>query len=182
MERVVVAVIAGTARKNRKSIHAASLIADVGRKLDEVEVIFVDPADLRLPADEEGQNAKDPYYTETTAKADAFFIIVPEYNHGYPGILKRVLDTELENYRYKPVALAGVSSGPWGGVRAVENLAPVLRKLGLVAICTDIFFPSVDKLFDETGTLLDEAYVKRIRHVYDELIQIARVLKKGRGT
>ena len=50
-------------------------------------------------------------------RSDALVIVAPEYNHGYPGMLKHVLDTNLHEYVHKAVGVVGVSAG-FGGARA----------------------------------------------------------------
>lgn len=74
-------------------------------------------------------------------RADAFVLMAPEYNHGYPGLLKHVLDTNLKEYIHKAVGVCGVSAGNFGGTRVIENLLPVLRELGLVTIFWTEIFP-----------------------------------------
>jgi len=105
---------------------------------------------------------------------------VPEYNHGYPGLLKHALDMNLKEYIHKAVGICGVSAGPFGGARAIENLLPVMRELGLVAIFEDVNFGKVGTLFDERGELLDDKFVGRVNKFLDELIWMARVLRYGR--
>jgi NAD(P)H-dependent FMN reductase len=173
-------VIEGTARKDRKSIHVANLITDIGKEIDGIETQLIDPPEFDLPYDGNDENAKDPKYTEITARADAFFLVIPEYNHSFPGTLKRILDSELKNYVHKPVAFAGVSAGPWGGIRAIQSMVPVVREMGMVATFTDVQFPSVQKLFDENGKLLDEKYIERVKKSFTELIWMAEVLQWGR--
>src|SRR3712207_5515112 len=97
-EHITVAVLAGTTRVKRESIKAAKYIAEFGRQLPDVDIIFVDPAELYFPGDGNDPEGKDPRYTDITARADAFFIITPEYNHSFPGTLKRMIDSELQNY------------------------------------------------------------------------------------
>src|SRR5579864_3791247 len=99
-------VLAGTTRQQRKSIHAARLVAEIGHQRKGMKVTFVDPVDFNFPGDGNDPEGKDPRYTEITQQADAFFIITPEYNHSFPGSLKRMLDSELATYNHKPVAFA----------------------------------------------------------------------------
>jgi NAD(P)H-dependent FMN reductase len=114
-------------------------------------------------------------------RADALVIVTPEYNHGYPGLLKHALDSNLKEYIHKAVGIVGVSAGPWGGTRVVENLLPVLRELGLVTIFWDGNFGHVGKTFDRTtGALLDDSYVRRFVKFSQELVWMARVLRYGR--
>jgi NAD(P)H-dependent FMN reductase len=106
--------------------------------------------------------------------------VTPEYNHGYPGMLKHLLDTNLKEYVHKAVGICGVSAGGFGGTRVIENLLPVMRELGLVTIFWDGNFSGAQKLFDESGKLLDESYVKRMDKFLKELIWMSKVLRYGR--
>lgn len=180
---ITIAVLAGTTREQRESIKAAQFVAEIGRQQTDVEVIFVDPKDFSFPGDGNDPEGKDPKYTEITAKADAFFIVTPEYNHSFPGSLKRMLDSELGNYNHKPVAFAGCSNGNWGGTRAVESLVPAVRETGLVVMSWDVYFPYVQNIFDENGNPKPEfadRYTKSLNKLYRELLWFARMLKKGR--
>jgi hypothetical protein len=71
-------------------------------------------------------------------RADALVVVSPEYNHGYSGLLKHVLDSCLKEYIHKAVGIVGVSAGPFGGARVIQNLLPVMRELGLVTIFWDV--------------------------------------------
>lgn len=181
--KITIAVLAGTTRAQRESIKAAQYVAEYGRTLKDVKIIFVDPKDFNFPGDGNDPEGKDPRYSEITAQADAFFIVTPEYNHSFPGSLKRMLDSELKNYIHKPVAIAGVSNGGWGGVRAVESLVPAVREMGLAATFANVYFPRVQDLFDETGKLKPE-YVERyeanMHSAFRELLWLAHALKWGR--
>ncbi len=184
-EQITIAVLIGTTRVQRRSVHAARWIAEFGRRQPNVEIILVDPNDFNFPGDGNDPEGKDPRYSEITAKADAFFIVTPEYNHSFPGSLKRMLDSELQTYNHKPVALAGCSDGNWGGTRAVESLVPAVRETGLVVLSWDIFFPHIDQIFDEsTGSMKPEyvdRYSRNTQKLYDELIWMAKMFKRGRA-
>ena len=77
---------------------------------------------------------KDPMFSATVSRSDGLIIVTPEYNHGYPGLLKHALDMNLKEYIHKAVGICGVSAGPSGGARVTEALLPVMRELGLVTI------------------------------------------------
>jgi NAD(P)H-dependent FMN reductase len=175
-------ILLGTKREKRRSIHAAEFVASIGKQIEGVEVELIDPADFNFPGDGNDPEGKDPRYTAITARADAFFVVTPEYNHSFPGTLKRMLDSELANYIHKPVAIAGVSETIWGGVRVIEALLHPARELGLVATYTDLHFPRVQDIFDENGKLLDDAYIERTKKSYAELVWMATALKHARDT
>ena len=181
---LTIAVMAGTNREQRRSINAAHYVADIGRTYEDVEIIFVDPKEFYFPGDGNDPEGKDGRYTDIVAKADAFFIVTPEYNHSIPATLKRMLDSEYDLYLHKPVALAGVSNGPWGGVRVCEALIPVCHRLGLVNILPELYFPKVQDIFDENGDINDQfkdMYQQNTSKSFDELIWFARLLKAARS-
>jgi NAD(P)H-dependent FMN reductase len=183
-EKIVIAVLAGTTRPLRESIKAAHYVADIGRTFHNVEIIFVDPADFAFPNDGEDPGGKDPRYSEITKRADAFFIVTPEYNHGYPSSLKRMIDSEYANYKHKPVAMAGASNGQWGGVRVCEALLPVLHRTGMIIIQPEVYFPRVQDMFDGSGSIkpeFSERQEKNIRASYAELLWFAHILKPARA-
>jgi len=173
-------IILGTTRPERKSADVARLVLKVSESFEEINAFIVDPLDFNMPFDGNDPAVKDPKYTTITFEADAFFIVTPEYNHSFPGSLKRLLDSELENYIHKPVAFAGVSSGKWGGIRAIEALVQSVREMGMVSIFTDVYFPNVQELFDLNKKLLDEKYIESIKRVFTELIWMTKTLKYGR--
>ena len=161
------------------SLHAANLIAsELGRRSG-VETELIDAAVLPIPTDEAGEAAKDPVFAETVNLADALVIVAPEYNRGYPGLLKHTLDTNLAEYIHKAVGVVGVSAGIFGGARMIENLLPVLRELGLVTIFWDVNVNNVRARFDESGALVDDSFLS-IDKFLDELIWMARTLRHGR--
>lgn len=180
MNKLFIPVLLGTTRPGRLSGNVAKLVVKVGESIDEIRVKLVDPLDYKFPFDGNDPGNQDPLYSKLTAEADAFFIVTPEYNHSFPGTLKRMLDSELENYIHKPVAFAGVSNGIFGGVRAIEALNTTVREMGMVATFTDVHFPQAQNLFNEHGELLDEKFIKRINRSYEELIWMAKSLKYGR--
>src|SRR5713101_4299327 len=155
-------VILGTVRQGRMSAHPARLLTKELSKRPGVETELIDIATLPLPMHDAGQAIKDPAFAAKMARADALVIVSPEYNHGYSGMLKHVLDSCLQEYIHKAVGVAGVSGGPFGGTRGIQDLLPVLRELGLVTIFWDVNFSSVRSVFDESGTLRDQAYLPRI--------------------
>jgi len=174
-----VPVILGTPRQGRMSEHAAKVLHAVVGKRPGVETELIDIAQLPIPVDDAGEGAKDTEFAEHVNRADALILVAPEYNHGYPGLLKHVLDTNLKEYIHKAAGVVGVSAGVFGGARAIQNLIPVLRELGLVTIFWDVNFTTVRRRFDESGTLVDDSFLA-IDQFLDELLWMAETLRHGR--
>ena len=173
-------VILGTTRKGRMSANVANFVLGEVAKRPGIESELIDILKLDLTMKDAGENIKDANFAAAINRADGLVIVAPEYNHGYPGWLKHVLDTNLKEYIHKPVGICGVSAGPFGGTRVIQNMLPVMRELGLVTIFWDGNFSQVQNIFDENGSLKEEAYVRRIGKFLDELVWMAKVLRYGR--
>src|SRR5205807_3850378 len=180
MPALFIPVILGTARKGRRSENAARFVFEETKKRAGVETEFVDICNIPMRLDDAGEQMKDPAFSDLVTRADGLILVVPEYNHGYPGLLKHALDMNLKEYIHKAVGICGVSAGPFGGARAIETLLPVMRELGLVTIFEDVNFGRIGTLFDERGKLLDENFVRRVDGFLNELIWMCRVLRHGR--
>lgn len=113
-------------------------------------------------------------------KADGFVVVFPEYNHGYPGELKLLLDNFYDEYARKPVGFCGVSKGALGGARGVEQLRLVFVELHAVLIREAIYFSFVRDLFDEKGEIKDKTYKEKAEKFLGELAWYAKALKKAR--
>src|SRR5712692_307494 len=173
-------VILGTPRQGRYSEHVARFVAGEMARFPEVETQLVDVRDLPMPVTGAGEQVKDAAFSALCMRADAFILVAPEYNHGYPGLLKHALDTNLKEYIHKAVGICGVSAGGFGGTRVIQNLLPVMRELGLVTIFWDGNFSTVQNLFDASGRLQDPVYLKRTDKFLKELVWMAKVLRYGR--
>jgi NAD(P)H-dependent FMN reductase len=174
-------VILGTPRQGRQSELVAHFIVDQVKQQANIETELIDIRTLGIPIDDAGETIKNPTFAAAMERADGLIIVAPEYNHGYPGLLKHVLDTCLKEYIHKAVGICGVSAGPFGGTRVIQNLLPVMRELGLVTIFYDLNFSNVQTLFDPSGKLLEEeTYVRRFDRFMQELIWMSTVLRSGR--
>jgi NAD(P)H-dependent FMN reductase len=173
-------VILGTPRQGRLSEQVAHFMLEQVQARPGLEATLVDVREIVLPTTDAGQAIKHPQFSATVVRADALIIVAPEYNHGYPGLLKHVLDTNLKEYVHKAVGICGVSAGGFGGTRVIENLLPVLRELGLVTIFWDMNFSAVHKSFDAQGQLLDQSQIARADKFLKELVWMAKVLRYGR--
>jgi NAD(P)H-dependent FMN reductase len=175
-------ILLGTNRKGRQSENVARWLFGKMNGLEDVETKFFDVRDFDLPQDDYGTAiGKDfPEWRDEIIKADGLVIVTPEYNHGYPGSLKSVLDLLLKEYIHKAVGLVGVSASPWGGTRVIEACVPMVRELGLAVTFSDLNFSQVQNKFDESGKLLDETYDKRVKDFLDELVWMSGALRWGR--
>jgi len=175
-------VILGTAREGRQSEKVAKFVINEAVNAGfESEVI--DVRDYRTAAtDNTGSSEQAKRLSQKISRAEALIIVSPEYNHGYPGELKMMLDMLYDQYAKKPVGFCGVSAGGLGGARAVEQLRQVAAELHMVDIREALYFPAVQNLFDEKGNIKDAAsYRDRIKNFLSELEWYARTLSAARN-
>jgi len=180
--KLFIPLLLGTQRKNRESWHVARWLLGQMESRDEIETQLFDVRDFVLPVDDYGTAiaSQFPEWRDAIIRADGLVIVTPEYNHGYPGALKSVLDLLLKEYIHKAVALVGVSAGPWGGTRVIESMVPMVRELGLAVTFSDLNFPKVADTFDADGNLLDDTYEDIVEGFLDELAWLAATLRWGR--
>lgn len=165
-----VPVILGTAREGRQSEKAAEYLLKKVREFGfETELIDVKDYLFKFT----GNNvSKVRRLGEKIRRCDGLVIVSPEYNHGYPGELKIMLDSLYSEYANKPVAVCGVSVGGFGGVRVVEALKLVLIALRTVPIYNSVYFSNIDK------GVSDELYSEFVKKMLEELEWYIKALKK----
>jgi len=89
--------------------------------------------------------------------ADGLVVVCPEYNGGYPGILKLFIDylPFPESLSKKPVCFVGEANGTFGALRAVEQLQQVMGYRNAHIFPERVFIPRVHKMFDEEQGIRD---------------------------
>ncbi|MBN2014156.1 MAG: NAD(P)H-dependent oxidoreductase [Candidatus Altiarchaeota archaeon] len=173
-------VVLGTARVGRQSEKVAEFMRRQVLKAG-LHTEILDVRDYRIQATDNSETLiQAQRLSEKISGADALVIVSPEYNHGFPGELKMMLDMLYEQYFNKPVGICGVSAGGLGGARAVEQLRLVCIELHMVPIREAIYFSMVQDLFGEEGGIVDKSYSKRVKAFLDELIWYAGALKAAR--
>lgn len=173
-------IILATARKGRQSEKVAQYMLQQVKNY-KLKTELLDVRDYRIPATDNTMTKEiAKKYAAKIKKADGLIIVSPEYNHGYPGELKMMLDMTYKSYFNKPLGICGVSSGILGGARVVEQLRLVGLAFHMVPIGEALYFLQVKDLFDKKGNIKEENYEKMAKKFLDELTWYAKHLKKGR--
>ena len=103
--KLTVALIYGSTRAERLCDRVAAWAARQISENDEFVVELIDPASPPVRAAAEGSEVYDlAWLRQHMSKADAFVVVTPEYNHGYPGALKHLIDAVGAEWHRKPVA------------------------------------------------------------------------------
>jgi NAD(P)H-dependent FMN reductase len=151
-------VFYGSYRRDRQGIRLADYCV---RQLAErgAEVELIDAAALGLPMLDrmykEYPEGEAPKALETLAgkirAADAFLFVVGEYNWSVQPGLKNLTDHFLEEWFWRPAAIASYSAGRYGGVRAALAWRDILGEMGMVVVSSTIAVGPVLDTLDESG-------------------------------
>jgi NAD(P)H-dependent FMN reductase len=139
-EAIELALIYGSTREGRFCDKVAAWATAEIALQSRFALDVIDPAGLALPS----RHERDPgeavlALRQRIHRAEAFVVVTPEYNHGYPAALKFLIDSVGAPWRAKPVAFVSYG-GISGGLRAVEQLRLVFAELHAVAIRDGVSF------------------------------------------
>lgn len=89
--------------------------------------------------------------------AAGLHVVTPEYNGGFPGVLKYFIDMLKfpESFESKPVAFTGVAAGLWGAFRPIEQLQMIFGYRNAYQFPDRVFIPLVTGKLTAEGTLKD---------------------------
>jgi len=168
---VLIPVVLGTGRKERQSEKVAHFAHTTISSKGGVVSEFVDVRDylsspFTVPSWEEHSEASK--WRKIAQEASGFIFVVPEYNRSFPGEFKLLFDSAFKEYANKPVVLIGVSSGKYGGVRAIQHLLPVLHAASMHVLGTTVATPDVGTF---SSGEVDAKYVEFLNTITETLIK-----------
>lgn len=150
-----IGVVIASTRPNRRGGAVADWLKSVTGQDDSADYTYLDLREINLPFLNEPEEPNGNYAHKTTrawskqiASQDAFVFVTPEYNHGYPASLKNAIDTLYPEWQGKPVGFVGY--GHMGGARAIEQLLPVVLRVGLQPLTGTINI-MIDEQFNNEG-------------------------------
>ena len=178
------AVITGGAGEGRFGELIAQWLLGEVRRSTLFRIDHVDLRDLELPWARPSDEAAPPEATAALLarlrQADAFLVVTPEYNHGYPAPLKHAIDLGYAEWHAKPVAFVSYG-GMSGGLRAVEQLRQVFVELHATTIRDGVSFHRVEEQFDADGAVRDaEAVGAAAQAMLAQLEWWAEALRRAR--
>jgi NAD(P)H-dependent FMN reductase len=186
-----ISIILGSTRQGRQGEKVARWVQLQAAKRSDFESELIDLRDWSLPfldipvspaTVKDGNYGSDLInrWANKIKESDGFLIVTPEYNHGYPAVLKNAFDWVYAEWNRKPVAFVAYSAGPISGARVVEQLREVTIELQLVPLRFDVLVPNVTKMFDHDGNVADESWNKRLNTVLDHLVWWTNLLREAR--
>ncbi len=181
-------IITSTTREGNKGIALAQWINEFAQKTTSFDVELLDLAKINLPFMNEPEHPRLGKYqyehtkqwSRTIAEADAFIIVLAEYNFGFPAPIKNAIDYLFQEWQYKPVGLLSYG-GLSAGLRASQMLKQVLTTLNMVPLAEQVSIPFHSQKIDEQGVFhADEAIIKSAELMLEKLDMWAENLSKLR--
>ncbi|MGC1238151.1 MAG: NAD(P)H-dependent oxidoreductase [Acidimicrobiales bacterium] len=176
-----VAIVIGSTRPGRISAGIAEWFLDTAQTGSPLRYELVDLAEVNLPfLDEPVMAAQSHYEHEHTrvwsrliGSYDGFIFVFPQYNWGYPGVLKNALDFLYWEWREKPVSF--VTFGTRGGSRAAAQIQVVLQGLHMRELADHLEVRIAEDDVDEQWQLKDiqailSPYWAQTRAIDEEMV------------
>ncbi|ANB12793.1 Lot6p [Sugiyamaella lignohabitans] len=165
-----VAVISGSARKNRVNPHVAEYVRQRSAEFATKNITFelVDVGEQKLPLYDEPKipstlpsDNPTPHYeyehsrawSSVVSKFDAFIFVTPQYNWSIPASLKNAIDYLFYEWAGKPAGI--VSYGGHGGVRAADHLRQILTGIKIRVVPSAVAL-NIDRNTMQLLTLREE--------------------------
>lgn len=183
-DRLRVAVIIGSTRKNRFGSVPARWFANQARQREDFEIEVIDLRAAELPAVLTDDDEPDPEPVQALsprlAAADAFVVVTPVYNRGYPAALKNAIDWYFDEWSAKPVAFVSYG-GTGGGLHSIEQLRQVFNEVHATTLRDTVSFHNYEEVFNEEGEPIDADGVNgAAKTLLDQLAWWAHALRDAR--
>ncbi len=169
------AIISASVRKNNNTKRVSLFFRNYLREQNLGTTDILDLQEFNFPlfeerlAYQENPTAQVRDFASRIKAADGVLIATPEYNGGYPASLKNVVDLLYEEWRRKPIAIATVSDGVFGGTQVITSLQFSLWKIRAWVVPAMFPVPKAQESFDPFGKPTDKERIeKRAKAFTDE--------------
>lgn len=165
-------IITSTTRPGSKGILIANWITEIAKQSEQFNVELLDLAQINLPFMDEPNHPRLKQYQQPHTKdwsatidaADAFIIILAEYNFGFPAPIKNAVDYLYNEWKYKPVAFVSYG-GISGGLRSMQMLKQVVTAMHMMPIVEVVNIPFFTKFIDDQNKFVPEKPATESAHV-----------------
>lgn len=156
-------VFYGSYRTNRQGIRLARYLVreliGLGNHVDLIDAKAIDLPMLDRMYKEYAAGEAPAELEELAEKirtADAFIFVTGEYNWGIQPGLKNLTDHFLEEWFWRPAAIASYSAGRLAGVRAALSWHGTLSEMGMVVISSSLAVGGIGHAIDADAQPIGE--------------------------
>jgi len=181
-------VILASTRPGRACLPIANWFLPIAKTHAAFEIEIADLLEIALPhIDEPGHPRFQKYEHEHTKKwsatvnaADAFVVVLPEYNFAAPPALLNAFDYLFKEWQYKPagfVSYGGVS----GGLRSAEMVKGTMTALKMMPLPEAVTIPFFAQMMKDGKFVGSEPLVNAAHAMLDELARWSKALASLRA-
>lgn len=182
-----IGIIIASTRPGRNGTAVGRWVYEQAVRRGDAEFELVDLHDFGLPQlDEElpaaAGGCSRPHtrrWAATVASFDGFVFVVPEYNHGFPGVLKTALDFLYREWHDKAAGFVGY--GVDGAARAIEQLRPILGYLKVADVQTHVGLSLYQDFVDLKEFKPDARHEDVLATMLDQVIAWSEALRPLRA-
>lgn len=180
----MITIIAGTNRPGANTFKVAKYLAktyaSIGQKAQILSLQDL-PSEVFQPEAYAEKPAGFTPFAEKILQSDGLHVVTPEYNGGYPGVLKYFIDLLPfpESFEGRPVAFTGLAAGQFGALRPVEQLQQIFGYRNAYIFPERVFLMSVFDLISDDGMISDEKTKERLDAQADGFSKYVAQLKQG---
>jgi Predicted flavoprotein len=163
----MITILAGTNRPEANSLkvakHLSKAYAAEGAECQILDLAKLPPAIFDPSAYAEKPEGFQPF-ADMVLEADGLHVVTPEYNGGFPGVLKYFIDMLPfpESFEGRAVAFTGVAAGQFGAMRPVEQLQQIFGYRNAHIFPQRVFLMGVHNLIGDDGSVSDEKTRERL--------------------
>lgn len=181
-------IIIASTRPLRRGIIVANWVVEEVKKYTEFQVEILDLDTINLPFLDEPKHPRFQQYTHEHTKrwsekinaADAFVVIIPEYNYSMPPTLLNAIDFVYKEWNYKPVGIVSYG-GISGGLRSAQVCKEVMTTVKMVPLAEGVALPFFEKRIVNEVFQSDELVDKSVQTMMRELEKWTKALKPMRS-
>ena len=178
----MITIISSTNRKNSECLQFSKHFFELfhERVGDEVKLLALEDLPQNMlhsdMYEQEGQSRQlGLIQDEFMIPADKFFFVIPEYNGGFPGVLKLFLDAcsvreYSRTFEGKKAALVGIATGRAGNLRGMDHLTGVLHYIGTVVMPNKLPISSIKKITDREGRITDIETLEAMKQQVEDFL------------
>jgi len=181
----MIEIIVCTNRLGSNSLKVAKLVSsklnEMGTKAQILELSNIDWSELNTNTyGEDNRPESMNALVERVNKADGLYLICPEYNGSYPGVVKTFIDywSYPKSFEKRPVCFIGLG-GIFGGLRPVEHLQHVFGYRNAFIYPERVFLQNVWSILNDKGEITDKLMADLVDVQAKNFIKFIDGLKKS---
>jgi NAD(P)H-dependent FMN reductase len=181
-------IIIASTRPGRKGPLLANWIYARAKEDPAFNTELIDLAEVNLPFFDEPNHPRLQQYTHQHTKdwsakiasADAFILVTPEYNYGFPATIKNAIDYLFVEWQHKPIGFVSYG-GIAGGTRSIQMLKLTLTALEMVPLTAAVNVPFFTKYIVDDKFVATDEHNKNGHLLLSELKKWSGVLAHLKG-